>query len=81
MPDSNFLSQATKNVGNFTLKEFASKDELDAYISSDKIGIDPEIEGVCFGFSVHEKSENKFELELFFNDMWPGWMQSIPNQK
>ena len=55
---------------------------MDDYIASDKIGTSPEYEGVCFGFSVHEnEAKNKYELELFFNDMWPRWLRSIPNQK
>ena len=54
MPDSNFLSQATKSVGEFKFKEFSTKDELDDYIGSEKIGTDPEFEAVCFGFAVHE---------------------------
>jgi hypothetical protein len=48
---------------------FNSKEDLDTYIGSEKMGFDPEFDSVCFGFSVHEKSENKFELELIFNDL------------
>ena len=76
------MAQASRSVGNFTFKEFASKDELDDYIYSDKVGRDPNHEGVCFGFTIHENEQrNKYELELFFNDMWPMWLNSIPNQK
>lgn len=54
LPDNNFISQATRSVGNFTFKEFASKDALDEYIADERIGIDPEFEAVCFGFSIEE---------------------------
>ena len=76
------MAQASRSVGNFTFKEFATKDELDEYIASDKIGTDPNFEGVCFAFAIHENEQkNKYELELFFNDMWPSWLRSIPNHK
>jgi len=82
LPDNNFISQATRSVGNFTIKEFASKDALDDYISDSRIGSDPEFDGVCFGFTIQEnENKNKYELELFFNDMWPSWLTSVPNQK
>lgn len=55
---------------------------MDDYIASDKVGTNPDHEGVCFGFTIYENEEkNKYELELMFNDMWPGWLRSIPNQK
>lgn len=55
---------------------------MDDYIASDKVGTSPDHEGVCFGFTIYENEEkNKYELELMFNDMWPSWLRSIPNQK
>ena len=82
LPNSEGFGNASKNVGNFKFKEFATKDDLDEYIASDKIGTDPNFEGICFAFAIHENDKkNKYELELFFNDMWPGWLSSIPNQK
>ena len=79
--NDNLFSQLEK-VGNFTFKQFESKDELDAYIASDKIGRDPDFEAVCFGFSINEnEDQNKYDLDLYFNDMWPGWLNAIPSQK
>ena len=76
------MFESTRSLGNFTFKEFASKGDLDDYISDERIGTDPDFDGVCFGFSVLENDAgNKYELELFFNDAWPGWLKSIPNQK
>ena len=65
--------KAAKNVGNFTFKMFDSKADLDNYIGGEKMGTDKDNPGVCFGFSVYEENSNKFELELFFNDMQPNW--------
>jgi len=67
--NSGALLNAQKNVGNFTFKMFDSKEDLDKYLANEKMGNDPEFESICFGFSVHEESENKFELELIFNDL------------
>lgn len=75
------MAQAT-NFGKFKMKAFDSQEELDSYIADERIGLDPEFEGVCFAFAVHENEDkNKYELELFYNDMWPGWLRAIPNQK
>ena len=72
----------TSRLGNFTFKAFESKDTLDAYIASEKVGFDPEFEPICFAFAIHENdAKNKYELELFFNDLRPEWMKAIPNQK
>ena len=66
--DSNNFFERTKAIGNFTFKEFATKEELDDYIGHEKIGYDPDYEAVCFGFTIHEnEDQNKYELELFFN--------------
>ena len=76
---TNFF-EGTKGLGNFTFKEFASKSDLDDYISSDQIGINPDFDAVCFAFALHENDDkNKYELELFFNDAWPRWLKAIPN--
>ena len=78
--DASFLSSATRNVGNFKFKEFESVDALQDYIASDKIGTSEEWEGICYGFKIHEnEAKNKYELELFYNDLWPGWLNAIPN--
>ena len=64
------------------MRAFNSQKELDDYISDERIGTSDEFEGVCFAFAVHEnESKNKYELELFYNDMWPRWLRAIPNQK
>ena len=56
--------------------------ELDEYIADPRIGVDPEFGGMCFAFSIHEnEAKNKYELELHFNDLWPGYLRSIPNYK
>ena len=76
------MSQAARNVGNFTFKEFESKEALDKYIEDERIGVDPDFESVCFGFQINEnEKKNKYELELFFNDLWPRWLRAIPDQK
>ena len=55
-------------------------EELEDYIGSDKIGTSEEWEGICYGFKIHEnEAKNKYELELFYNDLWPGWLNAIPN--
>lgn len=38
-------------------------------------------EGICFGFKIIEHSDEKYELELFFNDMEPNTTMGIPNQR
>ncbi len=43
-------------------------------------GFDENYPGVCLAFAVHENDDNnKYELELFYNDMWLRWMNAIPN--
>lgn len=76
--NSDFFKR-TKSIGNFTFKEFESRDALDEYIASDQVGNNPDFEGVCFGFAIHEnEDQNKYELELMFSDLWPGWLTAIP---
>ena len=75
-----FTSEEAINIGRFRIQEFNSIEELDAYIASDKVGTTPEMEGICYGFKINENEDgNKFELEMFFNDLWPGWLEAIPN--
>ena len=83
IPDIDELLDGARGFGNFRLKAFESQKELDDYIGSEDYGFGENKEGVCFAFAVHENGENrnKYELELFFNDMWPRWLKSIPNQK
>ena len=65
-----------------TFRAFDSNDELESYISSPLIGSGPDYDQVCFGFKVIENdSKNKYELELFFNDLRPRWLETIPSQK
>jgi hypothetical protein len=56
--------------GNFTIKNFSSIEELYAYIGDEDYGeyVKP---AICFGFKIVQNSINNFELELFFNDLWP----------
>ena len=46
----------TKSFGNFTFKEFETKELLDEYIASDKVGVEAEFEPICFAFAIHENS-------------------------
>jgi len=68
------------NMG-FQHKEFASKEELDAYIEHPDHGYD-EVNrpGVCFALTMHEHAQNDYELELFFNDAIVLDYRSIPPQ-
>ena len=81
MGDTNY-DDMTSKLGNFTFKSFDSKNNLEEYIASDKVGFDEDFEPICFAFAIHENdNRNKYELELFYNDLRPDWMQAIPNQK
>lgn len=82
MGNSSSFFEMTRQLGNFKFKEFETMEALDDYIGDERIGVDPEFEAVCFGFKIHEnEAQNKYELELIFNDLWPGWLKAIPNQK
>lgn len=79
-PNISQLMAKAKNFGGFSLRAFDSQAELDSYIADERIGSSDEWEGICFAFAVHENdAKNKYELELFYNDAWPGWMKAIPN--
>ena len=81
MGDTNY-NDMTSTMGNFTFKAFESKNHLEEYISSEKVGFDEDFEPICYAFAIHENDErNKYELELFYNDLRPERMQAIPNQK
>lgn len=68
-----------RNLGRFKVVEFESQKELDDYIGAET---NATYEGVCFAFAIHENEDkNKYELELFYNDLWPSWLTAIPNQK
>jgi hypothetical protein len=45
----------------------------------DKYGRDPLVPAVCFGYKITEFAKNDYELELMFNDLWPGEYQGIPS--
>ena len=82
IPEIDEMLQRIKYFGQFTFKEFDTKEDLEAYIADERIGSTPEWGGLCFGFMIHENdNKNKYELELFYNDLWPGWLKAIPNQK
>jgi len=59
--------------------KFASAQEFETYLQSDTYGRDPEKPAVCLGYKISEFSKNDYELELMFNDMWPGEYRGIPN--
>jgi len=66
---------------NMRVQSFASKDELFAYIEDSKYG-QPEMPAICFGFRLFESDmQTDYELELFFQDLYPSTYESIPNQK
>ena len=50
------------------------------YIEHVDYGID-EINrpGVCFGFSVIENALDDYEIEMYFNDLWPSSFYSLPD--
>lgn len=65
--------------GNFTFKEFSSKESLELYLSADDYGT-PSKPGMCFGFQITENDKrNKYELEVFANDKWPNMRRLIPD--
>ena len=51
---------------------------MDDYIEDDDYGHNKD--AVCFAFTLHEREENNFELELFFNDAVVLDYRSIPDQ-
>lgn len=56
---------------NMRVQSFASKDELFAYIEDSKYG-QPEMPAICFGFRLFESDmRTDYELELFFQDLYP----------
>lgn len=63
----------------FKLKGFKTQDAMDDYIAADTYGSKGS-PGVCFGLTVHNKADNDFELELFFNDAVVLDYRSIPDQ-
>jgi len=80
IPDMDELLKGAASFGKFTLQSFESQSELDAYIGREDYGFSPDYPGICFAFAINEnESKNKYELELMYNDMWPGWMRAIPN--
>jgi len=54
----------------FRLQEFASKAELDEELRHPEHGKSDAHAGICYGFTVHERSRNDVEVELFFNDLF-----------
>lgn len=67
-------------LGNFTIKYFKSNDELINYIEQPEYGL-AESPAVCFGFKIIENSNTNYEIELFFNDLDPRYLMSLPDQK
>jgi sulfur relay (sulfurtransferase) complex TusBCD TusD component (DsrE family) len=50
---------------------------LDEYIQDAEYGY--EKDAVCFAFTLHERENNDYELELFFNDAVVLDYRSIPD--
>lgn len=65
--------------GKFNIQSFESEEKLFAYIGDENYG-NASMPGVCFGFSIYENKHNDYEYELFFNDLWPTNLRSIPSQ-
>jgi hypothetical protein len=64
-------SKTDLTPGNFTLVPFDTQEELDEYIAHPEMGFNAERPAVCYAFKIHEdEKKQKYELELFFNDMW-----------
>jgi len=71
MMESDAEMGSVAQFGNFTFKEFESKEELEAYLAAPDYHT-PDKPGMCFGFSVSESEDKKkYELEVFSNDKWP----------
>ena len=66
-------------IGDFRLQEFESKEALEEYLGDAGLGREEGKDAVCFAFQITE-NDNKYELELFFNDKKPGWSNAIPDQ-
>lgn len=66
-------------LGAFSIKAFSTKDDLWTYIGDEQYGLDQH-PAICFGFRVFENSKRDYELELFFNDLWPSYYRSVPSQ-
>jgi hypothetical protein len=62
-------ADGAEKFGQFTLKPFESKEDMDAYISAKDHGY--VVPGLCFGFAIHEKSNSSYELEMMLNDLQP----------
>ena len=54
----------------FRLQEFESKEALDEELMHPEHGKNAEHAGICYGFTVHERSRTDVEVELFFNDLF-----------
>ena len=65
----------------FKTKKFKTIKDLEDYIRHPHHGIKDWHPAVCYGFTVHNRKRNAYELELFFNDLFVREYQSIPNQK
>jgi hypothetical protein len=77
--DRQFTKMSIPNM-KFHSKKFKDKKELDDYIAHPDHG-KANHPGVCFGLTMHEHKKNeKYELELFFNDAAVLDYRSIPPQ-
>lgn len=70
-----FNKTSFQYFGQFEVRKFETTQALEDYIVKDE---DPN-QGICFGFKIMENSDEDYELELFFNDLWPDTSISIPN--
>ena len=77
-----FDAKTELKAGNFELVGFPSQQALDEYISDINFGRNESHPAVCYGFQIHEdENQQKYELELFFNDLWIDELNSIPMQR
>jgi hypothetical protein len=59
--------------------KFDSTEKFEEYMLQDNYGRDPLIPAVCFGYKISEFGKHDYELELMFNDLWPGEYRGIPS--
>ena len=58
---------------------FASQEELDAYIADVDFGRAEDHPAVCYAFKINEdENKQKYELELFFMDLWLDYLEALP---
>jgi hypothetical protein len=66
---------------NFYLKNFTTHEAIEDYLVSPDYEQDDDHPGMCFGFSVTERSENEVDVKMAFSGQFQDAItQSIPSQ-